>query len=596
MRFYMTFELARPPEVRSISGVGYDTANRANGNSPKNVKRPRKWYLSVITSILLLTGCLTPGDKFSSTKDPFLEPTATSPIDQQTAAPAHLMPLPPVTILAPTTQNVALVSFDIEAPTPISEEPITSPGAIADTEAFSVDEGGVFPIDLANALALGGADNLQVRLARTRLFQAQAEHLKAKSLWLPSLRLGIGYNKHDGRLQETTGPIFNVERNSLFYGGGLGLGSAPLNGGAGGPPRLMVNLSLADAYFKPLAASQVVAARGAAERAASNDSLAEIAVGYHSLLEAQGHLANAIAARDLTQNMVNSVESFHREGFSSKTEIYRAQTELGRWQLEVVDAKRVAMGHSAELARILRLPAQIRLVPAEEFLLPVDFIDASMDYDVMIAMAWHSRPEISEYASLRDAAGFRVKEEKWRPWIPNVQVGASGGGFGGGESTNFPSAAGRSDVDLLAVWEWQNLGLGNVARQRQRRGELHERVLEIEALRERIAAEVVEIAANVSSYREQIEIARDAIATAQKSFELNLQRIRAHEGLPIELLQSIAALADARDAYTEAVASYNRAQYRLMRAMGNPAGVPDEVVVANDQCHRAVTAHWSLVI
>jgi len=167
-----------------------------------------------------------------------------------------------------------------------------------------------------------------------------------------------------------------------------------------------------------------------------------------------------------------------------------------------------------------------------------------------------------------------VKEEKWRPWIPNVQVGASAGGFGGGTSTNFPSSSDRSDVDLIAVWEMKNMGMGNVARQRLRRGELHERVLEIEALRDRIAAEVVAAAADVASYRHQSEIAQEAIAAAEQSYRLNEQRIRESEGLPIELLQSISALAEARIAYTEIVANYNRSQYQLLRALGNPAGVP----------------------
>jgi outer membrane protein TolC len=118
------------------------------------------------------------------------------------------------------------------------------------------------------------------------------------------------------------------------------------------------------------------------------------------------------------------------------------------------------------------------------------------------------------------------------------------------------------------------MGLGNVARQRLRRGELHERVLEIESLRDQIAAEVVAAAADVTSYREQMKIAQQAIAAAEQSYQLNEQRIRESEGLPIELLQSISALAEARNAYTETVANYNRSQYRLLRALGNPAGTP----------------------
>ncbi|MCG8448240.1 MAG: TolC family protein [Pirellulales bacterium] len=515
--------------------------------------------LMAFAALVLPAGCLSTGSKVADTRDPFLEPTIHSRVTQASSETDETEP----------DGEVLLASLSV-ASEPSLPIPETSEPLPVETEIGS----GVYLIDLANALGLGGADNLQVRLARTRLFQAQARHLQAKTLWLPSLRFGVGYNKHDGRLQETVGNVIEVERNSLFYGGGIGLGNTPLTAGAGGPPRLFVNLSLADAYFKPLAACQEVAAHGAAERVATNDSLAEIAVGYHSLVEAHGMLANATAARELAQNMVDTVESFEREGFSSKTEVNRARTELAKWQRAVAEAERITVVRSAELARVLRLPPQVQLAPVEEFVMPIDLVDPETEADALISMAWRSRPEISQYVALREAACFRVREEKWRPWIPNVHAGASGGGFGGGVSTQFPSAAGRSDVDLLAIWEWQNLGLGNVALQRQRRGELHERVLELEALREKIAAEVVAATADVASYRRQMELARESIAAAQESYNLNLQRIRAGEGLPIELLQSISALAEAQTAYTFAVANYNRAQYRLMRAMGNPAGVP----------------------
>ena len=563
------------------------------------------WRLALAAQVALCCGCLSTGSQVAQTSDPFLEPTTleSATLAAPTRAPA-LKPLPsvetPAEVRTAGSPTVRLMAYEQESSTtkletlqgpPVAQiEPIPVEDYVdemvvpAQPQSFpvpsvpltqSVIESGVYPIDLANALGLGGADNLQVRLARTRLFQAQARHLEAKTLWLPSLRLGVGYNKHDGRLQETVGNVIDVERNSLFYGGGFGLGNAPLTGGAGGPPRLMVNLSLADAYFKPLAACQEVAAHGAAERVASNDSLAEIAIGYHSLLEAHGRLANASAASEMAQKMVGLVEDFEREGFSSQTEVSRARTALGRWQRDVADSERQTVTTSAKLARVLRLPPQVQLVPVEEYLMPVDFVDGVQDLDAMIAEACHRRPEVSQQVAYREAACFRVKEEKWRPWIPNVQAGASGGGFGGGTSTNFPSSSDRSDVDLLAVWEWQNMGLGNRARQRLRRGELHERVLELEALREQIASEVVAAAADVASYRLQMEIAQEAITAAEQSYQLNEQRIRASEGLPIELLQSISALAEARNAYTEVVANYNRSQYRLLRALGNPAGVPD---------------------
>ncbi len=530
------------------------------------------WQLGVACLVIGLGGCASTGSKLA---------TGPTEIDTPLRSVSHTVALAKKDIAKGTAEPTAdLVALEA---TPSKEttgellridsipEEVRPVQAAAIARVDSVPPGEIYPLDLANALSLGGADNLQVRIARTRLYQAQAKHLAAKALWLPSLRMGVGYNKHDGRLQATEGEVIEAGRNSLFYGAGLGLGDAPLAGGSGGPARLFVNLSLADAYFKPLSAHQEVAAQGAAARAATNDSLAQIAIGYHSLVEAHGLLANAKASQEQVRNMLDLVENFEREGFSSRTEVNRAKADLASRQRKVSDAQRRSVVRSAELARLLRLPAQVRLAPVEEFVLPMDYTEGPSDANPRIAEALQNRPEIAQAIASHQAACFRVKEEKWRPWIPNVQVGASAGGFGGGSSTEFPSAAGRSDVDLLAVWEVKNLGVGNVALHRQRRGELHERELDLEVLRDRIASEVVAASADVASYREQVELALQSIGAAKESYDLNEQRIRANEGLPIELLQSISALADARDAYTQAVANYHRSQHRLMRAMGNHA-------------------------
>ena len=55
--------------------------------------------------------------------------------------------------------------------------------------------------------------------------------------------------------------------------------------------------------------------------------------------------------------------------------------------------ERLTKVRSAELARILRLPAQVQLVPVEEFVLPIDFIDAALEDDALISLAWQNRPE-----------------------------------------------------------------------------------------------------------------------------------------------------------------------------------------------------------
>ncbi len=69
--------------------------------------------------------------------------------------------------------------------------------------------------------------------------------------------------------------------------------------------------------------------------------------------------------------------------------------------------------------------------------------------------------------------------------------------------------------------------------------------------------------------------ARGAVAEAIESLQLNLTSIRRGAGLPgatrpIEVLQPVQALAQARTDYLGAVLAHNRAQFRLYRAIGQP--------------------------
>ena len=73
----------------------------------------------------------------------------------------------------------------------------------------------------------------------------------------------------------------------------------------------------------------------------------------------------------------------------------------------------------------------------------------------------------------------------------------------------------------------------------------------------------------------QIDTAREALVEAIDSLQLNFVNIRQGTELPratrpIEVLQPIQALAQARLDYLDSVIGYNRAQFRLKRSIGEP--------------------------
>ena len=449
------------------------------------------------------------------------------------------------------------------------------PMAFSQLDSFEaparLDEQAPLPIDLANALATGGASHLEIQLARQRLIEAQAGLTEARALWLPSFRFGLGWNKHDGRLQEAEGNIIQVSRNSLFAGGGAGLGNVPLAGGASGPFRLGVNLSLSDAIFEKRAAAWVVQAACADQVATRNRALRDIAVAYFDLLEAHGLLANAHVGYDAADELLKLTTTFEREGAGTRAEVDRATTELTSWRQKVEDAQRLTIGRSANLIRLLRFNQQGTLVPVEGKVTPLNLVDPGVPVEALTAEAMNNRPEITQLNALIQAAAFRTRQEHLRPWLPNVQAGASGGTFGGGTGSTFENDGDRSDVDVLAVWELENAGLGNHAAFRRRRAQLSQARLQLEWVRDQVTAEIVTNAGDVTSYRNQMEIALDRVAAAGKSYDLNRERISEGEGIPIELVQAIRARVEALNAYTQTVANYNRSQYRLLQSIGRSA-------------------------
>lgn len=462
----------------------------------------------------------------------------------------------------------------LEEPTsdlsPPEELPSLGPGTPRLAPRQAQADGETYPIDLANALRLAGANNLRIRLARERVVEAQAGLDRARLVWLPSLRAGIGYNKHDGRIQATEGEIIEAGRNSLFVGGGAGLGAFPLSGAASGPARLFIDFSLADAAFEPLMARQLLQAQAAARNADVNETLQNVAVAYFDVVEAHGLLVNALVGIATSEQMVELTELFAREGRGEQSEVARATTELAAWRQAELDARRLVRARSAELARLLRLEPSLILLPLEDRVVPVELVGEELPTDALLAQGLVSRPELAEQQALVRAALAQLDQELWRPWLPNLAVGASAGTFGGGTSAEFDNQGSRSDVDVVATWELRNLGFGNGALRRGRASQTRQARLQAAAVRDRIMAEIVTAASDVAAYRRQIDIAQAAIDASGEAYRLSLIRIREGEGLPIELQQAIRAHADALNAYTRAVSNYNRAQARLVRALGEP--------------------------
>jgi outer membrane protein TolC len=477
--------------------------------------------------------------------------------------------LPPVPAIAGPDQYAELILSQplavglASAPvTPAQETAeILPPGMSDATEC-------VYPIDLPSALALGGANNLQIAIAAERVNQAAARLAGARALWIPSLSAGAVYNNHAGRIQATEGEVLEASRSSLFVGGGAAVGNSPMNGGASGPARMFVDLSLVDAYFEPLSARQLVRASAADRNATFNDTLLQVGAAYLSLARAQARIAIAEEAVRHADELARITGNFADSGQGLQADADRAKVEAASRRRDVWQAREDAAVISAELARLLRLDSTVQLVVADNNPAPLDFVDPTFPLGALVGQAIAARPELASADAQRDAAALRSRQEQLRPWVPHLYAGASSGGFGGSDGSDIDSFSGRADFDVAALWQVQNLGFGNAALRREQQSLTRQASFVVQQTRDLIAAEVTQAYQRIQMRGRQIEVTRPPVESAVQAVGLNMEGIRAGELRPIEIQQAIGALAAARVQYLDAVTDYNAAQMQLLRAVG----------------------------
>lgn len=517
-----------------------------------------------------------------------MPPDATTPTSASTTPSPRRVPIATASILVPqegvgAPSLPAAAALPAGAALPAASSRAEGPGATpAPPPRLPVDTtlipGRVIqPIDLANALRLGGARTIDIAVARQRINQAMASLGQARSLWLPSLFYGPTWYRADGQVQTVNGPVETVDRSSLFVGGTAALANsfpAP-SPGTGYPPlnSLSGTLRLSDAIFEPMAQRRVVNANRAGLKVATNNTLLQVAEAYFDLQVATGRLAIAREAAANAGELSKITGSFAQLGQGLEADHRRALAELKRRRRETQQVSGQLLAASANLVRLLVLdPGQV-MAPIEPPETIIRLIPDDIPLDDLIIQGMRARPELANAQELVEAARIRLRQARLRPFVPSLALAEAGGGFGGGAGSFFGNFGGRNDVAASLFWDLRGLGFMDCAIMRQRAAEHEITRLEKIRVQAQVAADVTATYQVREAANRQIEDARETLVEALESLQLNLLNIRQGTELPratrpIEVLQPIQALAQARYDYLDSVIAYNRAQFELKRAVG----------------------------
>ena len=420
-----------------------------------------------------------------------------------------------------------------------------------------------------------------VAFANARIEESRAQLDRAESLWLPSLRAGANYNKHEGRIQDVAGNVIETSRGSFYSG----FGANAVGAGSPAVPGLLAQFHVTDAIFQPRIAQQTMRARDASARATVNDSLLATSLTYVQLLRSSQEHAIADEAMQQAQELERVTREFANAGQGLASDHDRARAELAMRKTELQRADEACQVASARLAQQVRWEYAQQLHPAESHLHPITMVDNDTSTQSLVSIGLSNRPEIAESRHLVCEAVERLNRERYAPLIPSVLLGTSYGGMAGGLGSNLKNGSDRLDADAVAYWELRQLGFGEQAARREAQSRITQTRTKQIALMDQIAREIVESHAQAQSRWLQIQSAQEAVSAARDSFNRNWDRIENGQGLPIEVLQSIQALTNAQREYTRAVADYNSAQFTLHRSLGWPidaAAAIDPTPVALD--------------
>jgi outer membrane protein TolC len=437
----------------------------------------------------------------------------------------------------------------------------------------------VQPIDLTNTLRMVGARNVDIATADQRVKQALAELEQARALWLPSIFLGPTWYRADGKIQDITGHVINADRSSLFLGGTAASpnGFPAPNPGTGYPQLngLSSVLRISDAIYEPIVARRILAANRAGFRAITNDAILATAEAYFDLQQSSGELAIAREAAANAASLVDVTSSFARAGEGLEADNRRALTELRRRRTEIQGGIGRLKVSSAKLVRLLVLNPHIVVAPVEPAETVVRLIPDEVPLEDLIIRGLRCRPELAQAQAQVEATLARWKQARLRPFIPSLAVTYAGGGFGGGKDAFFGNFGSRGDAAASLFWELQNLGFADRAIAHRRAAEHRAADIDLVRVQAKVGEDVVAAYEARAAAAQQMTEAAASVTDAVESMNLNFTNIRGGARLPgatrpIEVLQPIQALAQARGDYLAAVIAYNRAQFRLYRAMGLP--------------------------
>ena len=408
------------------------------------------------------------------------------------------------------------------------------------------------PLTLDDCVAIALANNPQVVASQQNVVTAEAGVTRARSSYYPQLRLsaaqglpGLGLGTLDYRSPQRKSQLELSLRMDIWR---LGRDKA-------------VEQAKAD-----LRAAQF-------EHAATVQDLVEtVARNYYAALAAKQLVDVAQAGVESAREHLQQVKERIRLGAAADVDVYPAEDDLARAELDLIDARGGYRAALAQLKFSMGLPQDVTLELAEA---PARLEERIPALDEALQVALERRPDVQASSAAVQAQVYAWKQARLRgrPMI----------GVSGELDRRYTDWRGQNLGNVRVDLSWTIFdGHASEAEELSAQARLVRSRAELQRVINLVGFDVENALIEVERARERVLASEKSVAAAQARLDAAQGKYRAGVGIILEVIDARAALTSAQASRVRAQYDYQVALVGLQRAMGT-LPVPEEQTTARQE-------------
>ncbi|MBX9678014.1 MAG: TolC family protein [Gemmataceae bacterium] len=407
-------------------------------------------------------------------------------------------------------------------------------------------------LSLDLVLGLARDRNGQIRLAREKLQEAQAQHELNTSRWLPDILVGPSFYRHDGGIQDFQGNLLQSNFGSVFAGA-----------------EVRSKLDWREGQFRRLESERQVHQRRGDLTQVASDKLLDAATTYIDLLAARTAEVASWQMEKRLEELLDQATKLAEVDPGVRIEAIRVESELGAQRLFVRKFREGTRSAASKVLYLVGSDPTGEVAILDRQLTQIGLVDIQQPLQAMIEQAQRNGPGVQElHKMLTVIESTRAKVGGPGRYLPSLEIVAAEGGFGAGPGTNL-NWANRFDLGMNFRWNLTDLRNAH-HHQRLAESKVEQARLSYQDLRAKLTLGVQEAYETMHSSLEQMDIAGKQIHHAEETLRLSEERLKMNiKGRsPSEVLLAHRALFGARMSYLNALRDYDKAQVRLFVLLG----------------------------